>query len=689
MTWKRLKELFADALELEPAARADFVLELGAREPELAAELERLLEAERADADFLETPVLADPARYVPELLGLPAGTRIGPCAIERAVGFGGSSVVYSAWQDSPRRRVALKVFAADLAHARARERFAAEADLLARLSHPGIAHVLAAGACERGSVSVPWLATEWIEGARPISEHARALGLGPAAVVELFLEVCAAVEHGHERGVLHRDIKPENVLVDSAGRVKLIDFGIGRLVGEPARGPTRTGELLGTLPYLSPERLGRHAGRRTGAAGRADDVWALGVLLYEVLVGALPFADAGGSLAGTLAAIERAAPRAPRELAPGFDRDLEAVLYRALEKDPRKRYASAAELARELARWRDREPVLARPPSFGYHARLFLSRHRAVALAAAVGLALLCASGAASVLQSARSARTAERERERAEQVTDFVCSVLALAEPSLVRGPDVRMRDVLALAGERIDRDVEDLEARWQLHDTLGGAFAELGLYEASAAHFARSLEIVRELEPRESCALAAALDNYAYALIAAGRAREAVSALREAQAYHDEHPELEPFMRAITDNLLAGALRLAGELDEAERSARGAIEVFSASWGSGSSLVASARANLARVLSDRGAHAEALVEARRTLAIREAELARASSDSATLAAARARTELACLLAETGRAHEARGLAQAAADDLAQALPSGHPDLARARELLVRLAP
>lgn len=303
--------------------------------------------------------------------------------------------------------------------------------------------------------------------------------------------------------------------------------------------------------------------------------------------------------------------------------------------------------------------------------------------------LTILFGAALFTTLQSLRASRAAERERQRAEQVTGFLSSMLELAEPSIEHGPELLMRDVLALAGERIDSDLADQpRARWSLHDTIAKAYWELGLYDDSALHFERSLAIVRELDasgqlgPDESCALPAVLDNYSFALIAGQRGSEAASVLREAAGYYLGHPELAPFMPAITDLLMARALRLCGQLEEAERHARSGLAVYIASWGADSPSVAGAHAALAEILRAQGRLDEATREAQRALTIHQEH-----DGGGSLELARARTLAASLCVDRGAHDDARPLLESALSDLGRVLPPEHPDLTRARELLASL--
>lgn len=406
-------------------------------------------------------------------------GARIGGFTVTRLVGVGGMGAVYEAMQDAPRRRVALKVLRTPLAGGSATRRFRLEAELMSRLEHPGIARVYASGMDGRARRGVdrraqdgaasgdapspgesfenepfggepsggepsggepsrgePWLAMEFIDGARPITEFCRESRLSPRAIVRLFLDVLDAVAYGHARGVLHRDLKPANLLVGSDGRPRVIDFGIAKAIdGDRAASLalTVTTRIVGTLQYMSPEQFGHR-----DAADTRSDVYALGLVLFEALVGRPPYVvprDAGILAAARMVA-ESPAPRASaqvRALADGFGADLDGILSKALEKDPARRYQSVAEFAADLQRALAGEPVSARVPTFGYQLSRFVARNRAFSLAVAASLVLLATSTTLAIL-SAREANhqrdiAALRTAQYAIETADFPAAREALA--------------------------------------------------------------------------------------------------------------------------------------------------------------------------------------------------------------------------------------------------------------------
>ena len=443
----RVEALFGQASELPPDERRALLDAACRGEPGLRAEVERLLaedarlRAEEGAGAFLDSPLVRSPhaggireedggrgpertwAAGSPGPSGLPppAPLRIAHYRILRLLGEGGMGAVYEAEQDSPRRVVALKVVRPGLASPELLKRFAHEAQILARLHHPGIAQVYEAGLADDGQ---PFFAMEFIRGL-PLDEYANRHGLDLAARVGLVARVCDAVQHAHDQGVIHRDLKPANILVEETGQPKVLDFGVARATDADlltAAGLTRTGQLLGTPNYMSPEQV-------TGdpaAIDRRADVYALGVILFELAAHRLPYRLEDRPLAEAARLILEQDPPRLGSLDPELRGDVETIVAKALEKDPARRYASAADLAADLRRWLAHEPILARPPSALYHLRKFARRHTGlvggvVATGAAlvlglVGTILFAVGEARQRGQAEQNARAALGEKREAQ---------------------------------------------------------------------------------------------------------------------------------------------------------------------------------------------------------------------------------------------------------------------------------
>ncbi len=399
----RVQDLFDQALELPPAQRDGLPGRPPARRDPASAPrwrgcwlTTRASPKVPATRAFLKSPLVRAPrsrttARGPTE--PLPAAWPLpGPACASRTIailgllGEGGMGTVYEAEQDSPRRPVALKVVRPGLASPALLKRFTHEAQILGRLHHPGIAQVYEAGLADDGQ---PFFAMEFIRGL-PLDEYANRHGLDLAARVGLVARVCDAVQHAHDQGVIHRDLKPANILVEETGQPKVLDFGVARATDADlltAAGLTRTGQLLGTPNYMSPEQVTADP----AAIDHRADVYALGVILFELAAHRLPYRLEDRPLAEAARLILEQDPPRLGSIDPELRGDVETIVAKALEKDPARRYPSAADLAADLRRWLAHEPILARPPSALYHLRKFARRHTGlVGGVVATGVALV-----------------------------------------------------------------------------------------------------------------------------------------------------------------------------------------------------------------------------------------------------------------------------------------------------------
>lgn len=466
-----IEELFQAAYELTPDERKRFLAEHCAGDSALRDDVESLLAHEsEASGSFLagsQQPTTAALLR---------PGQRVGRFEVVSMLGVGGMGAVYEALQDHPRRSVALKLIRGQGVDAELLQRFRHEADILATLHHPGIAQVYEAGTArleasesregpDRALVEQPFFAMELVRG-RQLSDHVSRNKLDVPAKAELVARIGDAVQHAHQRGVIHRDLKPDNILVVDAGggevdigQPKVLDFGIARVVGNRQRETrTRVGHLIGTIEYMSPEQVSGDP----GAVGTQSDVYSLGVLLYELLVGRPPLELADVTLLESVRRICEEQPRSPRALEPSIPAELEAICLKALEKDEQERYASAGEFAADLRRFRLGEPVLARSHSTFYVIRKTLRRHRSVTTASAIVLSLLVAFTVVSRLQ-------ATRNRDLAAELA------VELRAGDIERGRVMARSDNLVAAEELLwNRHLEAPDSRhsfwalWELYST-----------------------------------------------------------------------------------------------------------------------------------------------------------------------------------------------------------------------------
>lgn len=408
--WARAKPILIEALELPKGDRTIFVERACTGDAELLAEVRTLIDASE------HPTALPEPGSAAPALLATPqpgssmVGQRLGRFRITRLIGVGGMGAVYEAIQDFPSRRVALKVMRAGLMSESAARRFRFEAELLAKLRHPGIAQLYDAATQDTPVGPVPYFAMELIEDARSIGDYAGHRKLGIRERLQLFLAACDAVHFGHQRGVIHRDLKPSNLLVDGAGNLKVIDFGVARSTDADVAMTTLqtgVGQIAGTLPYMSPEQC---AADSTDLDVRSD-VYALGVVLYELLTGRMPYRVEGRPIDEAVAAIRAEPPERPSKFEPMLRGDLSVILLKALAKDRDQRYGSAAELASDLRRWLSDEPIQAHEPSRLYKLRLFVRRNRPLT-AAIAGIALAVIGG---LVATSIGFRRAVVQRDRA----------------------------------------------------------------------------------------------------------------------------------------------------------------------------------------------------------------------------------------------------------------------------------
>ncbi|MFN8743989.1 MAG: tetratricopeptide repeat protein [Phycisphaerales bacterium] len=459
-----------------------------------------------------------------------PAGAgmrRLGAYTILDVLGEGGMGVVYRARQERPSREVALKVLRAGMLTPRLQRRFELEAELLGRLDHPGIARIFEAGIAAMsisgqvgGEAVQPFFAMELVSGS-PLTDFARARGLGLRERLDLLRQVCDAVEHAHRKGVVHRDLKPGNILVALNARgnagIKVLDFGVAR-VGQSeqdsarAAQHTEAGQLVGTVPYMSPEQvLGR-----LDEVDAQSDVYALGVVMYELSSGRLPIDVQGMDLLQSARAISQREPATltiDGEQAPG---DLRAIAARALEKDRTRRYKSASELSEDLRRYLEHEPVRARPPSRVYQSRKFVRRNRGPVAAVAVVMFVLIGGVVATAyrarqatlgrtLAEQREARAlaaearARDEAETAEQINRFITGLFGAINPEQAQGREPTIRELVDNASRQIEDQFADRPlVESAVRRTLGTTYRGLGRYEEGALMLRRSLELLESALP-----------------------------------------------------------------------------------------------------------------------------------------------------------------------------------------------
>jgi eukaryotic-like serine/threonine-protein kinase len=598
-----------------------------------------------------------------------PHVSHVGPFRILGQIGEGAMGVVYEAEQDRPQRRVALKIVRPGLVPPAVLRRFELESELLGRLQHPGIAQVYQAGVAETSFGPQPYFAMELVRGQR-LDEYVRAKRPGFRARLLLVAAIADAVQHAHHRGIIHRDLKPANIMVTEAGEPKILDFGIARAAQDALVTGVQTvaGEVLGTLSYMSPEQLSGDV----AALDTRSDVYALGVILYEVVAERPPYELERKTFAEAARIIHEEEPMRLRSAMPAVPADVETIVAKALEKEKERRYSSAAELAEDIRRFLRDEPIAARPPSAAYQARKFARRHTAL-VAGVLATFLVLVVGVVATSWQAVRARRAERvaqaraqeadvERAKAEAVTAFMTGMLAAVDPAEARGRDVSVRDALDAAAAKIEggelADQPAVEAA--VRKTIGTTYGGLGLYDEAERHLGASLA----LESRASLTALERADTRARlvnVLYGSGKYKEALPVAEEAlelrrAALGTEHADVasslddlgaihvslgdvaraEPLMRealaikrvvlpdadpklAVGLNNLAFVMRMRGNPQDAETMFREALAIDRRTLGDEHPEVATKLINVAVVLRDQRRAAEAEPFAREAVAIR----------------------------------------------------------------------
>ncbi len=434
-------DLFHRACAVPGPQRRAFLEGACAGDAALLNEVERLIAHDERPIGFISAAERGGAAALLAvdltRELSAPLPESVGSYRVVRHIGRGGMGIVYEAQQSNPRRTVALKVLNPGVASAGALRRFEHEAQVLGRLQHPGIAQILEAGTFDSGAGAQPFFAMELVRG-EPLLAYAERRSLDVRQRLELVARTCDAVEHAHQRGIIHRDLKPTNILVTDDGQPKILDFGVARVTDAGLQTltlRTEVGDLVGTVPYMSPEQA---AGDPADLDTRSD-VYALGVIAYELLAGRLPYDVCGKLVHEALRAICEDEPVPLSSVHRALRGDVETIVRKALEKDKSRRYQSAAGLAADIRRCLSDEPILARPPTVAYQLGKFARRNKALVTAAAAGLLLMLAGTAVSLWQAgvANRARAdadllaADAERRAAQSAIAAAAAALHNQEP------------------------------------------------------------------------------------------------------------------------------------------------------------------------------------------------------------------------------------------------------------------
>jgi serine/threonine protein kinase len=597
--WDRCKELFADTLETEPGRRREFLDSACAHTPHLLPVVRALLSEQEESPSFLEAmPVQRlrlSPSEETVAESALPPETLIGGYRIIRLIGRGGMGAVYEAEQERPRRSVALKLMTMGLGSRSARRRFEFEAEILGKLDHPGIARIYEAGVYEELSETaergpgerrvLPYFAMELIRGL-PLDAYAQENRLSTAERLALLAAVCEAIEHAHLHGIVHRDLKPANILVDEAGKPRIVDFGVA-LAPERAADLTLAGAPVGTLAYMSPEQAG--AGR---SVDHRADIYALGVVAFRLLTGEHPYS--AGDFWQMAKAIREHEPRPAGLLNPNLRGDVEAILRTALAKSPEDRYQSAGTMALDIRRHLNDLPISVRGSSAGTEIRKFARRNRGVVVAASVSSMLLLGGILATSWQAVRAWRYEGIAQKRADHLTELLDSLLNFAEsvrqtPGSFRARETIVNDVLPALDGIARQTPDDVRVQRTLakgYLAMGSQLgqvnaANLGRPQEAVGAFEKVLSIYERVGADDPLAIPATHWRLGLALVGSGQAKEADLHFARAAEYCRERAAMQRVdfgMLELWASILLERVRWSvneGEIDKARAIATGAAE------------------------------------------------------------------------------------------------------------------
>ena len=664
--FRRVDALFDAALELPPADQAEYIDRACGDDSETRAGVLLLLHAYRNSERFLESPAIEIAAPILEEANSLASvPERIGPFRVVREIGHGGMGRVFLGERDDGQfdQRAALKV----IHHSSSKlvRRFIEERRILARLEHPNIARLIDGGLTSEG---LPYFAMELVDG-EPIDKYCNSNDLSLERRLDLFSDVCNAVTYAHQQLVIHRDTKPSNILVTPTGQVKLLDFGIAKLLtpGDGRGDTTRTQIQLMTPEFAAPEQV------RGETISTATDVYALGVVLYLLLTGERPYDLHGKSPAELEKIICDVEPPRPSARASGnFSRrlrgDLDLIVMKALHKERERRYQSPSDFAQDIKRFRDGRPILARPDTAGYRLNKFVSRHRTGVAAAAL---LLIALGGAIARERVLRGR-AETEAMKAKEVENFLVGVFDVNDPFAAEAKDgekVTARELLDRGAGKIDSTLGSQPAvQAELRNELGRIYRNLGLYDKATPLLQRALAQRQSLYGPSDVSVAESMSLLGTTLLEQDKYDEAEPLLQQAleqrqkllgmndhataesyanlATYYEQRnkfDDAEPLRReelainraVLGDSALEVAISLVnsgllqfrkGEYEKAEPLYREAIAIQVKQLGENHPETARAMQNLAQDLQMQGRKDESVVLYRRSLAAKRAALGNA---------------------------------------------------------------
>lgn len=700
--WTQIKDIFDEATRCDASRRTALIDHSCGGDAELRAAVEALLGATDAPPGFLEPPIEGGAVNLAVEVAQiLPVGRRIGPYQVTGVIASGGMGTVYRGVRADGAfdREVAVKVIKPGMATADMLRRFRREQQALADLDHPHIARLLDGGTTGGEPDGGPYLVMEYIDGL-PINRYCDEHGLSVAERLALFRNVCSAVHYAHQNLLVHRDLKPTNILVTQSGEPKLLDFGIAKLLsgrtGDRATDPTRTGPRLMTPQYASPEQV------RGDPVTTAGDVYSLGVILYELLTGHLPY-DLTDKRPGEVERIiteltpdppsttvsrsasdqgpARSKPGAPsvdvtvthrlspERLGRSLRGDLDTIVLAAMHKDPARRYASAEQLSDDIRCYLEGLPVRAQRDTLGYRTRKFIQRHKAgVAVATFMILSLVLGFSLATA-----GFIQARIEAQRAEHVSAFLQGMLTVADLHDKQSA-LTVRDMLDKAASRVDTELAaETEVRAEVHATIGRSYYAMGLFPQAETHLAAAHKAYLEASASDRETIAHVLRELGNAVSANGHYAQAETLLRESLSLTEAIRGDRRLDVAKVEESLAAVLFLEGKLPEAQTLARKSLDTMIAIHTTQHEDVAEAMDTLSSVHLKKGTFQEAENLSRQALSIRRAIL---ESDHPAIPAGL--NNLALVLELKGEFTEALALHREALDLLRIRLGDEHPFVA-----------
>ncbi|HRQ75105.1 MAG TPA: serine/threonine-protein kinase [Phycisphaerales bacterium] len=625
--YTRISEIFQAVCDAPHADRNTLLDSHCGEDTSLRSEVEALLRHQDTPAIDLDEHA-AELSSFLAEAVSDIGRTttppqRIGPYRILRLLGEGGMGVAYLAEQDQPQRTVAIKIIRPGFATPGLIRRFEHEAHVLGRLQHPGIAQIFSVGAADTEFGTQPYIVMEYVDG-QPLLDYVRLRNLSTSQRLELFIRICEAIQHAHQRGVIHRDLKPANILVDASGQPKVLDFGVARATDPTVQVTTiagSAGQIVGTLPYMSPEQVSGNP----DAIDTRSDVYSLAVVLYELLTDRLPYTISQQNLSDIARIIRQDSPVPLSSVNRQWRGDLETILATGLEKDGSRRYQSVSEFAHDIACYLRSEPITSRPASRLHRLRKFIARNRAAVFASLVfALTLIAATIISMTLalqlaeqrtlafeqrDKARDAeRRAEKEAERTrleaaktERIAAFTEQMISGVDPNIARGKDTELfKIILENAASRVNSDLADTaEIEASLRHMIGNAFSAIADYDAASDHLMRSLELHRAALGDTAPETIASFTSVGRLLTNRGQLAEAMpyfeSALAGFLATSDEN---DPRVLGLLNNLGMLSFRL-GQLEGALDYLSRAYEGFRPTTDPNSMEILRLRANIGLIL------------------------------------------------------------------------------------------